>query len=480
MPVALRSRNVVAWAALALAAGLTAPGALRAQDAQDALTELPRASRSFEDLATRVLPSVVQIFVMGEVPVGNAAGTGALLRPVQSVGSGVVISDDGLILTNAHVVQNAREVQVLHSVSTSTASSEMRSLLRPKGTRTGAQIVGLDEETDLALLRADLPGTPPLEFADSDGVRPGQLVFAFGSPQGLTNSVSMGVISSVARQPAPEHPMVYLQTDATISPGSSGGPLVDTDGRVVGINTWILSNSGGSEGLGFAVPSNIAKAIAEQIRAQGRVTRGDIGVHAQTITPWLATGLGLDRTWGVILGDVLPGGPAERAGLRGGDLVLSLNGKPMENGRQLDVNIYQFRPGSKVTIEIERDGQSRLFDVEVRKRDDERARLAEFVTRERNLLSELGVLAIALTPEVRELLPPLRDRTGLLVVAQAGTVSLEGDTLLAGDVIHQIDNRDVTSLAEARQALSGRPVGSLTALQVERDRVLRYLVAKRR
>jgi len=191
----------------------------------------------------------------------------------------------------------------------------------------------MDQETDLAVLRIPDRELPFLELGDSDELKQGQLVLAFGSPFGLENSVTLGVVSSVARQFRPEDPVVYIQTDAPINPGNSGGPLVDAHGKVMGINTFIVSQSGGNEGVGFAVPSNIAKNVFTQIRSTGRVARGEIGVYAQTVTSTLAEGLGLSQEWGVVLGDVLPGKPADMTGLKVGDLILALNGKIMENGR---------------------------------------------------------------------------------------------------------------------------------------------------
>ena len=190
-------------------------------------------------------------------------------------------------------------------------------------------------------------------------LKPGQIVMAFGSPLGLNASVTMGVVSAVARQLEPEDPMIYVQTDAPINPGNSGGPLVDADGRVVGINTLIYSQSGGHEGIGFAAPSNIVRNVFDQIRKTGRVRRGEIGVITQTITPLIAEGLGLSQDWGVVDSDVDPNGPGGRAGLQAGDIVLALDGKPMENGRQFQVNFYTRGVGAPVTLEILR-GEARV------------------------------------------------------------------------------------------------------------------------
>ena len=222
------------------------------------------------------------------------------------------------------------------------------------------QVIGVDQETDLAVLKLQIDRElTVLELGDSETLSPGELVMAFGSPLGLANSVSLGVVSAVARQIRVDDPMIYIQTDASINPGNSGGPLVDVDGRVVGINTFILSQSGGSEGIGFAVPSNIVRTVYEQIRQFGRVRRGEIGVHSQTLTPELASGLGLPQMWGVVLADVYPGSPAAAAGLRIGDIILTLNGKTMENARQFQVNLYPRRVGETLDLEVLR-GSARV------------------------------------------------------------------------------------------------------------------------
>ena len=197
-------------------------------------------------------------------------------------------------MTNTHVVENATQ----HRSRVTTRSRDRgagRSILKRQGRTVGAQIVAIDHETDIAVVKVDAHGLPPLPFGDSDSLRSGQLVLAFGSPLGLESSVSMGVVSAVARQLTPDDPMIYIQTDATINPGNSGGALVDTSGRLVGVNTLIYSQSGGSEGIGFAAPSNIVRNVFAQIRKQGRVRRGEIGVSSQTITPLMAEALWL--TW---------------------------------------------------------------------------------------------------------------------------------------------------------------------------------------
>jgi serine protease Do len=309
---------------------------------------LARLSDDLQALADRVRPSIVQVLVTGYAPAGEG---GALLSTQRGGGSGVILHADGYVVTNAHVIAGARHIEVVVPPPAGPPGGG-RSVLKASGRVFGAQVVGIDRETDLAVLLLPEKGLPALSLGDSEAVRPGQLVVAFGSPLGLEGSLSLGVVSAVARQLKPESPMIYLQTDASINPGNSGGPLLDTEGRVVGINTLILSQSGGSEGIGFAAPSNIVRNVFEQIRQGGHVQRGEIGARAQTITAELAAGLGLPRPWGVVIADVAPGGPAAEAGLRIGDLVLSMDGKPMENARQFDVNLYRRSVGVSVPLEV--------------------------------------------------------------------------------------------------------------------------------
>ena len=261
---------------------------LAAQSTGRTAGALGQLSNSFEELTSRVSPAVVQIFASGY---SSGATDSVLLSKRQSGGTGVILNPEGYIVTNAHVVEGARQIEVLLP-TTSSSIPEARSILKPRSETVEAQIAGIDRETDLAILKIDGGELPFLQLGDSDQTRQGQLVLAFGSPRGLENSVTLGIVSAVARQLRPEDPVVYVQTDAPINPGNSGGPLVDAKGNVIGINTLILSQSGGSEGLGFAVPSNIVKNVFEQIRVRGQVRRAEVGVFAQTVTPALARGLG--------------------------------------------------------------------------------------------------------------------------------------------------------------------------------------------
>src|SRR5277367_2100685 len=264
-------------------------------------------SESLQQLSRHVRTSVVQIFSTGYAAVEDADGSAnaaALLNKQHSTGSGVILSADGYIVTNSHVVRGARRIQVrLPPAETELAGKRPTSA---EGRLVDAKLVGQDKESDLAVIHIDRANLPHLIFGNSEDLKQGELVMAFGNPLGLEGSVSMGVVSSTSRQIKPDSSMIYIQTDAPINPGNSGGPLIDADGRVVGINTFIFTQSGGSEGLGFAVPSNVVKNVYDQIRKEGHVHRGKIGVSAQTITQPIAAGLGLSGDFGVIVSDVDP------------------------------------------------------------------------------------------------------------------------------------------------------------------------------
>jgi serine protease Do len=348
-----------------------------------------------------------------------------------------------------------------------------RSALAPISEEVPATLVGTDRETDLAVLKVAQTGLPFATLGDSDSLSPGQVVLAFGSPFGLASSVTMGVISAVGRQLLNEDRMIYIQTDTPINPGNSGGPLVSADGLVVGINTLIFSQSGGNEGIGFAAPGSIVRFVYDQIRTNNRVRRGEIGVFGQTITPAIASALRLPRNWGVILADVLPGSPAATAGLRINDVVLSLDGKPMENGRQFDVNVYRRPIGSTVNLEIGRGLQRMTIKVPVAERRQEEDRFRDLVSPEKNLVPRLGILALDLTPELTRAFPGLRSPQGVIVATTAAVATEAG--LASGDVIHGVNGRGVRSVNDLRAALGQVASDSTAVLQVGREGRLRFV-----
>jgi serine protease Do len=302
---------------------------------------------------------------------------------------------------------------------------------------------------------------------------------AFGSPLGLNSSVTLGVVSAVARQLEADDPMIYIQTDAPINPGNSGGPLVDMNGHIVGINTLILSQSGGNEGLGFAAPSNIVRNVFEQIRRYKRVRRGEIGVRTQTITPLLAEGMHLSRDSGVILSDVHPDSPAARAGAHIGDIVVSLDGKPMENGRQLQVNLYGRAVGDSVRLEIERGEQTLTLLVPVTEREDDPTRFVPLLTADDPLIARLGILGLTLNSKAASLLQDLRESTGVVVASTTG-VGLTGSDvrLKAGDLIHALNGAPIKTVAELRSGVDQLKAGEAAVLQVERDGEFLYVAVR--
>ncbi|CAN5423056.1 Do family serine endopeptidase [soil metagenome] len=454
---------------------VSVPAVASAQAAAPRSSSLTDLSRSFQDLAARVSPSVVQIFVTGyAVPdhENPAAGGEPILE--RSSGSGVIVDSEGYIVTNAHVIENATRLEVEIPFE-ATGGASGRSILKRRGRIVGAQIVSLDRETDIAVLKVEARGLPALPFGDSETLRPGQIVLAFGSPLGLESSVTMGVVSAVARQLTPDDPMIYIQTDAPINPGNSGGALVDTEGRLIGINTLIYSQGGGSEGIGFAAPSNIVRNVFAQIRKTGRVRRGEIGVNAQTITPLMAEALGLSFDAGVILADVPPGTPAARAGLQPGDVVLSLDGKPMENGRQFRINIYTRGAGEHVLLEVRRGVRTLNVRVPVGERDSSSVRLEE-LTGPQQAIRPLGIVAIELTPVVAELLPPLRREQGAVVarVTPDAPFSQQG-RLIAGDVIYAVNGKAVDGVEALKAVLAALRPGAPAVLHLEREQTLMYL-----
>lgn len=441
-------------------------------------TRLERLSSSFQELSRRVGASVVKVMAVGYRQLDfEEAGEAGVAARQQSSGSGVAIGAGGYIVTNAHVVVGAQRVQVTlpSPAPPRPGESPKRSAVSPAGRVVRGEIAGLDLETDIALLKIDVTDLPSLELADSDLVEQGEIVLAYGNPMGLNNSVTMGIVSSTARQLKSDDPMIYIQTDAPINPGNSGGPLVNTDGKVVGINTLILSQSGGSEGLGFAVPSNIVSNVVDQIKKSGRVIRGDIGVTVQTVTPAMGRGWRLPQRWGVVVTDVEYDGPAGKSGLQVGDVISTLNGKAMENARQFNVNIYRPSIGEKVKLKVLRGRNELEIDVPVVERPNQAGEFAELASREENLISELGIFAVDLTQRLRDEIINARRDEGVLVAARSADSLILDDSFRAGDVIYAVNRESTPTVARLREVLSKLKSGDSVAVQVERDGRLRFI-----
>jgi len=446
-----------------------APARATSRLASNPLRQLDAA---LKQLTARVSPAVVQILVDGYGPSESATpGAAAVFTRQQRLGSGVILDASGYIVTNAHVVKGAERVHVVLAEpepSPAAGAADTAPSMLP------ATVVGLSDYFDLALLKVEARRLPTLAFADSRNVSQGQVVIAVGSPLGLDNSVTMGIISSTARQAKPDSSLVFVQTDAPINPGNSGGALVDLDGELVGINTFILSQAGGSDGLGFALPASIVRMVYESLRTKGRVDRRTLGIAIQPITPALAKGLSLPRSHGLVVCDLDPGGPGEAAGLRIGDVVVEADGRPLATPAQLESSLYLHDLASPLKLAVLRDGSKLGFDTKVLERNDPMDAALNPLDPESNLLRQLGVLAATVTPELQSRLGRLlRIPWGAAVMARTGDVV--GVDLAPGDVIHAVNATTVTDVATLRHALDGLAPGDAVVLQVERGTGLEFV-----
>jgi len=458
---------------LVAAAAMTIPAA--AQTPRPHAAALSEFSTAVEELCAAVSPAVVQIQVRLRAPVDNGDNRRAgFFVNERASGSGVILDPSGYIVTNAHVVDGAREIDV--SVSDRSRAGEQNGDDAHK--HLPAKIIGVDRETDLAVIKIDGANLPVLGFRDSDKLRQGQIVFALGSPLGLDNTLTVGYVSATARQLKPDQPMSYIQTDAPINPGNSGGPLLDIEGKIAGINTMIYTQSGGSEGIGFAIPANIARRVYEQLRTEGHIHRGTIGVVAQDIDPLMSKALGIDRHPAVILSDVLPHGAAEAAGLEAGDVVLAVDGKPVTEARQVQAELLERAIGDTMKFDVERKGQRVQKTVAVVERPKSPMALQDLVSSEANLVRELGILAMTLDEKVAPSLPETRRLYGVVVAAIPAEYAAFNPGLKAGDLIYSLNQAKIGSLDALRTELGKLKTGDPGALLVESDGTLGYVSFK--
>jgi serine protease Do len=435
---------------------------------------LQQLNSAIEQLTARISPAVVQILVTGYGAVDeNDHGRTALITREHAIGSGVIVDPDGYIMTNAHVVEGAQRIHV----ALPTPSVDFPDEIAPVGKQriVEARLIGLHKETDLALLKVDQTGLPTLSLGSRRPVHQGELVFAMGSPEGLENSVTMGVVSAVARQADPSRPLVYIQTDAPINPGNSGGPLVDTDGYVVGINTFILSSAGGSEGLGFAIPARVVNFVYESLRKYGHVHRIEVKAGAQTITEDLAKGLGLTQNWGVVIDDVTPGGPAEAGGLKIGDIVLKADGRTIGTLPAFTAALYLHPLDESLKLEVLRGTERKTLYIAALEMKDPMDALPDLANSRENLVARLGILALDLNDQLRSMLGNLRNSSGVVVVARVADFMSATSGLQTGDVIHSVNQTPIDSLSDLRAALRQIKPHDSVVLQVERDGGLQWL-----
>src|SRR5437016_8701072 len=381
--------------------------------AQDHSTDaLRKFNESVDALIRRVSPSVVQILVTGYGPLeeGEHGNTNTLIGRQRAIGSGFVIDPSGYIVTNAHVVKGAQRVQVV--LPSASADGSVDAALSTRTTIVPARIVGASSEIDLAVIKVDAGTLPALPLASYRKLGQGEIVFAFGSPGGLRNTVTMGVVSAVARQTDLDSPMVYIQTDAPINPGNSGGPLVTVNGEVAGVNTFILAQSGGNEGLGFAIPSRVVNVAFQQLRKYGHLHRAEIGIGIQTITPTMAAALNLPRKYGVVISDVKPGSTAEAAGVQIGDLLAGIDGREVNNLPFVAFHFLSMETGDKVHLDLLRGKERFALDVKVMEPSHDMDKIAALADPAKNLVPALGILGVEIDKRIAALAPDLRDPFG--------------------------------------------------------------------
>jgi serine protease Do len=430
-----------------------------AQIASDRASSLKLLSGAVEALSASVAPSVVQVLVTGFATVneGVRQDTDLVIGRQRVLGSGAIISADGEIVTNAHVVRGARRVQVV---------------LQGTGGRTrtvDARVAGLTQELDLALLKINETGLVPLPLADYTKVRQGQLVFAFGSPQGFRGTMTMGVVSARERQPDPDNPIAYVQTDAPIAKGNSGGPLVNADGELVGINTFISLDSTTSQGVGFALPSSLVAMAVPKLRQYGRLHRGQIGVLLQTMTPALKEGLGLSCATGALVSDVAAGGPADAVGMRVGDVIIGVDGEPVTGVLPVGMRLFTSDGKDTIRLRYQRGDEVLTADVAVVEEPNDLDRLTDTIDPEDSFVPMLGIMGATITNSLVSQLPLIRFPLGVIVAARAAVGGTADVSLVTGDVIHGVNGEPVRNMEQLRTLLGHIAPGRPVVLQIERN-----------
>jgi len=441
----------------------------RAQQAAAGLDALQQLNGSVTALVARVSQSVVQVLVTSYGPVDEQArtDTNLMIGRQRSMGSGVVVDAGGYIITNAHVVSNARRVEVV--LPGRSDEGGVRSLVKGRGRTVDAAIIGVAREIDLALLKVEDETLPALPIANYDALRQGELVFAFGSPEGLRNSVTMGIVSAVARQQDADNPLVYVQTDAAVAHGNSGGPLVNVKGELVGINTFIMTESDTSKGPGFAIPGPLVQMAYPKLRQYGHLHRGEIGILLQTITPTLAAGLNLAQDWGAMISDVLPDSPAAKAGFEARDIVVSIDGEAVDGLPRLAFQLFTRSAGDVVRLKVRRGADLYTADVTVTEQPHSFDSLTDLVDPQKSLIGKLGVLGVDIT-EANAMAASLREPSGVLVVGHTKNEGDSADTgLQTGDTIHGINGNPITSVDTLRAALDVLGPRHPVVLQIERN-----------
>ncbi|HEX6567347.1 MAG TPA: DegQ family serine endoprotease [Chthoniobacterales bacterium] len=443
----------------------------------------PKLGNSFAPIVQKVIPSVVQVDVTGKSGNGRSLGSSDMqdqLRrffgrgfqiPEQpempnqkALGSGVIISADGYILTNNHVVENSKTIQVTLS----------------DGRKLTAKVIGTDPQTDVALLKIDANNLEPVTLADSDSAQVGDLVLAIGDPFGIGTTVTEGIISAKnrTRVTSGDADEDFIQTDAAINPGNSGGALVDIEGRLVGINTSILSRSGGNQGIGFAVPANLCRWVADSLITKGKVERGYLGVHIQTLTPELAKAFNSNRVQGAVVIDVSPNSAAEQAGFKSGDVVVEFNNRPIESADQLKLQVAETPPGSAIPVQVDRNGQVMSLNVTLKElNSDALAKNEPNVSRgEHDALT--GVEVTNLDRDARdELKVPNTVRGTLITQVEPSSPAYEAG-LRENDVILEVNRQPIQSTEDFTKATTGKGGSAETLVKVWNQNGTHYVAVQ--
>jgi len=431
---------------------------------------LPVPSGSFSQVAETVAPAVVNINTVsrgpsGRTPIEEFFGEEFFRRffgevpereQVQrSLGSGVIVDPSGIVLTNAHVVERATEIEAVTA----------------DGKKHRAKVVGVDRRTDLAVLKLQGGGPyPAATLGDSDKLKVGDWVLAIGSPFGLQQTVTAGIISAKGRSIGQGLFDDFLQTDAAINPGNSGGPLVNMSGEVVGINSAILSRSGGNVGIGFSIPVNMAKRIYTELAARGKVTRGWLGVSIQPLTPELAKGFGLREAKGVLISDVVQDSPAERAGIAAGDIVTEFDKKKVDSPQDLQKAVAATAPGKGVPVKVWRDKTEKTLEIKIGETPDDSVALKS-TNKSRTML---GLDVRPITPDIARQLN-LRGGEGVLVFSVEDDSPAAEAGLQRGDVIREVNRQRVRNLQDYERATKEVKEGDRVTVLLQRGQQSLYV-----
>lgn len=439
---------------------------------QPPASPLLQFSDDLEALSSRIMPAVARI--SGRVYVGdkesennNAQSDTGLLTGSTVQGSGVLVSADGYIITNAHVIAGTQNLRV----EIRDTKGHLHNL--------AATRVGDDAEMDLAVLKVTPPPEETFTFLDISHVtqaHQGQVAIAFGSPFGFERTVTMGIVSAVRRQSSQDDPRLWIQTDAAVNPGNSGGPLVDVRGNLLGINTLIYSDTGGNEGIALAIPADTVHSVFEAIKRDGRVTRSTLSVTTHTLSRDLTRGLGLTGTQGVLVEDVWPSGSGERAGIKPGDIIQSVNGKRVTNIVNYAQTVAALKPQTSIPVVLMRGEKTLTLNVEPDRATNRSRNLTDNITYGRNLIQRLEIFAVTVDPQTSSEWNPVRSPEGVLVVARSSALRIAEQLLRIHDVIHAVNGHQVNSVEDLRKQLAQIPGRDTLVLQIERDGALSYVV----